>query len=199
MRQGKRACRAAAPREAIHGGTARIAEARHLRDLVEGLTGRVVARPRKALDPLSLEPEDVRVAARDHERGERLRHRKRGATRAIQERRERVPLDVVHGNEGHREPEREALSLREADEQGAAETAMGLLLRRHSGGARPARAVEKRDGGLVAGRLETEDERLVRLHRERSRANATACGGEEIPRSVTIASTKAPGVTSKAG
>ena len=81
----------------------------------------------------------------------------------------------------------------------AAESAMGLLLRRHAGGARPARAIEKRDGGLVAGRLDTEDERLVRLHRERSRASASACGGPETPRSVTIASTKAAGVTSKAG
>ena len=167
-----------------------------------------------------------------------------GPPAAVQERRERVPLDVVHGNEGHREPEREALSFREADEQGAdepgtgrrrdrrdvgqaragvgerrvekegqvlkmracrdlghdaAEAAMGLLLRRHAGGARPARAVEKRDGGLVAGRLEAEDERLVRLHRERSRWSASACGGAETPRSVTIASTRAAGVTSKAG
>ena len=155
-----------------------------------------------------------------------------------------MPLDVVHGNERHREPEREALSFREADEQGAdepgagrrrdrrdvekararvgertveegrqvlemragrdlghdaSEAAMGLLLRGHEGRARRARAVEKGHGGLVAGRLEAEDERLVPLHRDRNRRRALACGGSETPRSVTIASTRAAGVTSNAG
>ena len=52
----------------------------------------------------------------------------------------------------------------------AAEAAMSLLLRRHAGGARAAGAVQERDGRLVAGRLEAENERVARLHRERRRA-----------------------------
>ena len=55
---------------------------------------------------------------------------------------------------------------------------------------------EEGDGGLVAGALEAEDEAHGRARR---RASPSACGGTETPASVTMASTSAAGVTSKAG
>src|SRR5206468_2790567 len=69
-------------------------------------------------------------------------------------------------------------------------------LRRDEGREDAPVAVEERDGGLVAGGLDPEDER--RRH-DAQRARAVAWGGVETPFSVTIASTRAAGVTSNAG
>ena len=78
----------------------------------------------------------------------------------------------------------------------AAVAAVHVDLRRDDGRRDPAVLAEEGDGGLVAGGLEAEDEAHGRARR---RASPSACGGVETPASVTMASTRAAGVTSKAG
>ncbi len=76
-------------------------------------------------------------------------------------------------------------------------------LRRDDRGEDPSLTVDEGDRRLVAGGLDPERQHGLpepfdgpsRAKRSRS----AACGGEVTPRSVTIASTSVPGVTSKAG
>ena len=194
----------------VDDGSARIAEARAPRHLVERFAGRVVPRPRDRRDPVRLDPDELGVAARHHQSVEREIRRKRGLAGRAQERREEVTLQMVDRDERDSAREGERLAGREPDEKRADQPGPGgrrdqidLLDRRVSLGERllegdrevlevragrdlgndaavrsvrgelrgddvrehAAVPVEDRNGGLVAGSFDAEDEHGFRQGR----------------------------------
>src|SRR5512144_1061995 len=96
--------RAPAPGAFLDGRSARIAKAKKLRSLVEGLAQRVVQRRAEAgVGADILDDQKLRVAARDEKQ-------KIGEAQAVGEARsERVRLEMIHGDE--RQPSRQGDGL----------------------------------------------------------------------------------------
>src|SRR5207244_2504495 len=86
----REAVSAATRRDPVHDGSAGIAEARPAGDLVEGLSGRVIARAGQRHDPLGLDAHELRVTARYDEPVKRLGDRKRPLAARPQERGEEM-------------------------------------------------------------------------------------------------------------